>query len=74
LYLQALDADLIRLQMTMTDPTWPALYYSFDVDTVAGTQVSNVGNGGTSLDGELVNGAAISSVDSRIGTAALCST
>ena len=44
---------------------------SFETSTVSGTSVQNVGLGGAAYNGLLVNGASISTTDSRVGSASL---
>ena len=45
--------------------------YSFESSTVAGTVLTNIGTGGASYNGQLVNGASISTSDYRVGSACL---
>ena len=47
------------------------LDYTFESSTVSGTSVQNVGSGGSSYNGQLMNGASISTTDFRVGSASL---
>ena len=47
------------------------LDFAFETGTVSGTSVQNVGNGGSSYNGQLINGASISTTDYRVGSASL---
>ena len=47
------------------------MHYTFDVSHVTGNTVLNVGNGGTSYNAQMMNGASISTSDYKTGSASL---
>jgi len=47
------------------------LYYSFDVESINGTTLANLGTGGSAYNTRLYNGTAVSTTDTKVGSAAV---